>query len=155
MYSNTCECGRRYMQANVFSKKRVTTEQVISQTNPDRVVICPTLLLDNQSHGLASFLRSQQYALVNTLPSFYGTRSSIAVFTRARYLFLSQSTWIHSTTSCTVSLLSILILFPHIRMSFKVVAILQILYAVPYMHMCSLLCLPHAPPISSSLLWWN
>jgi len=80
------------MQANVFSKKRVTTEQVISQTNPDRVVICPTLLLDNQSHGLASFLRSQQYALVNTLPSFYGTRSSIAVFTRARYLFLSQST---------------------------------------------------------------
>jgi hypothetical protein len=66
------------------------------------------------THGAEPFLRNRQ--LCNYFPAFYGTRRFISVFTRALQWSLSWAKSIQSIPPHLISLISILILFTHLRL---------------------------------------
>jgi len=86
--------------------------------------------------------------LVKKLPTLYTPRRFINVFTRAHHWFLSSARWIQSTKSNPLSPRSVLILFSHLTLGLQ-----SGLIPSGFPHFSSLPCVPHAPPISSSLTW--
>ena len=93
------------------------------------------------------------FQLLKKLPSFYGTRKFITVFTSARHMFLSWASSIESIPPHSTSWRSILILSSHLRLGlpcglfpsdFPTRTLYAPLSSTPYAL--------HAPPISFLIL---
>jgi hypothetical protein len=77
------------------------------------------------------FVKLTVTQLVKKFPTFYDTRKFITLFTTAHHWSLSQATCIQTTTSQPISLRSILILSPHIRLAHPFSLPTKILYKFP------------------------
>jgi len=85
--------------------------------------------------------------------AFYSTRRLTAVFTRAHHWSVSWARWIQSTTSHSISLRSIVILFSHFHLGLQMISSIQVFQSKYCKHFSPLSFMLHAPPISFTLIW--
>jgi hypothetical protein len=103
-------------------------------------------LLDTPSYVTACFMVLTANQPVKKFPAFYERRRFIIVFTR---IPLPWATWIQSTSPHLIYLRFILILSSH-KWS---LSSLQVFGPKFRTHFSSFLCVPQAPPMSTSLMF--
>jgi len=91
----------------------------------------------------SSCWETNNHSASEEITAFRGTRRFITVFTRAPHWSLSWARWIQSATSHLISLRSILLLFSHLRLLFRITSSLQVFRPIFCIYLLSLLVIAY------------